>query len=323
VTEVGLGVRGDLEPGRYGELAALAERAGFDVLSVFGDLLFQPPLPALLLAAQATRRIRLGPACLNPYTTHPVEIAGQTAVLDHLSGGRAYLGLARGAWLDALGLRQPRPVDAVRDAASIVRRLLADDVGGYRGPVFQLAPGLCLEQPVLRPAVPLLIGAWGPRMCALAGELADELKVGGSASPAMVAVARARLGGARTGVVMGAVTVVDEDGALARRAARTEAARYVDVVGRLDPTEPIDPELGRRLHDLVTRGDHEAAGRLLPDALLDRFAFAGAPAHVAARASALFDAGARRVEFGPPLSPRGVRVGIELLGKQVLPRIRE
>ena len=322
MTEIGLGLRGDVEPGRYGELGELAERSGFDILSVFGDLLFQPPLPALLLAARATRRLRLGPACLNPYTTHPVEIAGQVAALDHLSGGRAYLGLARGAWLDAIGVAQPRPVDAVRDAAHIVGRLLAGDAGGHRGRVFHLAPGLRLEQPVLRRSVPLLIGAWGPRMCALAGEIADELKVGGSASPAMVAVARTRAGRASTGIVMGAVTVVDEDGALARRLARTAAARYVDVVGPLDPTAPIDPELARRLRDLVAARAHEAAGRLLYDDLLDRFAFAGTPGQVAARAAALFAAGVRRVEFGPPFSPRGTAAGIELLGRKVIPGIR-
>ncbi len=38
------------------------------------------------------------------------------------------------------------------------------------------------------------------------------------------------------GVVMGAVTVVDEDGRLARDKARREVAPYLDVVGGLDPT---------------------------------------------------------------------------------------
>ena len=39
---------------------------------------------------------------LNPYTLHPMEIAGQIAVLDLATHGRAYLGLARGSWLDQL-----------------------------------------------------------------------------------------------------------------------------------------------------------------------------------------------------------------------------
>ena len=50
--------------------------------------------------------MRVGPAALNPYTLHPVEIAGQIAALDAVSNGRAYLGLVQGAWLDELGLHE-------------------------------------------------------------------------------------------------------------------------------------------------------------------------------------------------------------------------
>jgi hypothetical protein len=39
--------------------------------SVFADLLYQPPLPALLEIARTTSTVRLGAACLNPYTRHP------------------------------------------------------------------------------------------------------------------------------------------------------------------------------------------------------------------------------------------------------------
>ena len=72
-------------PAAYGELAAAAEAHGFDVVSVFADLLDQPPLPALLEMARATSRVRLGAACLNPYTQHPYEIAGGLAALDAAS----------------------------------------------------------------------------------------------------------------------------------------------------------------------------------------------------------------------------------------------
>ena len=322
--EAGLGLRGDLPPAGYGELAARAEQAGLDVLSVFGDLGFQPPLPALVLAAQTTSRLRLGPACLNPYTTHPVEIAGQTAFLDQLSSGRAYLGLAAGAWLDQARISQPRPVAALRDAAAIVQRLLAGDDGGYEGAVFAIAPGLRLRFVTRRAEVPLLIGAWGPRLTALAGEIAAELKVGGSASPDVARLARARLGGAgaRAGVVMGAVTVIDEDGGRARRRARAEAAMYISVVAPRDPGAELEPDLVRRLAGRVAAGDHEGAGALIPDQVLSRFVFAGTPDEVAAQALSLFDAGARRVDFGQPLSVDGVGRGLELLAARVLPQLR-
>ena len=69
--EIGIAFQADKPPGRYGELAAAAEAYGFDVVSVFADLLDQPPLPALLEMARVTSRVRLGAACLNPYTQHP------------------------------------------------------------------------------------------------------------------------------------------------------------------------------------------------------------------------------------------------------------
>ena len=100
---LGLGLQSDQPLGEYGELAATVEEAGFASVCVFNDLWFQPPLAALLEIARATSRVRLGPACLNPFTLHPVEIAGQVAMLDEASGGRGFLGLASGAWLDELG----------------------------------------------------------------------------------------------------------------------------------------------------------------------------------------------------------------------------
>lgn len=325
--EIGLGLQSDKRPGDYARLARAAEEYGIDVLTVFGDLMYQPPMPALTEMALATSRVRLGPACLNPYSMHPYEIAGQTASLDLASAGRAYLGLARGTWLGAVGVEQPDPVGHLRDAAGVVAALLAGDTGGFKGPVYNLAPGTVLRYEVQRSAVPLLIGTWGPRTAALAGRIADEVKVGGSANPAMVAVMRDWIAvGARevgrpveeVGIVMGAVTVVDEDGLAARRHARTEVAMYLAVVAELDPTVDIPPDLLDEVKNRVADGDHERAGAMIPDDLLDLFAFSGTPEQVAAQAQLLIDAGATRVEFGTPHGLGDDR-GVELIGSRVLP----
>src|SRR5947199_10399677 len=95
--EVSIAFQSNKRAAEYRALARQVEEYGFDVLSVYGDLMFQPPIGPLLLMAEATTRIRLGPASVNPYTLHPVEIAGQIARLDAVSGGRAYPGLSRGA----------------------------------------------------------------------------------------------------------------------------------------------------------------------------------------------------------------------------------
>jgi 5,10-methylenetetrahydromethanopterin reductase len=321
VSELGLALQTNKPVGAYAALAREAETAGFDVVTTFNDLWFQPALPALLEIAAATERVRVGPTCLNPFTVHPVEIAGQIAALDRASHGRAFLGLAAGAWLDSLGVDTSAPVTAIGDAWQIVRRLLAGDDGGYDGARFSLPRGTRLRYELERPAVPLLVGTWASQLTAFAGEHADELKLGGTANAELVAVARERLATDRVGIVLGAVTVVDEDGGRARALARTEVAMYIDVVGALDPTTELDPDLLQRIGEQVAARDHAGAGALISDDLLQRFAFAGTPADVAAQAQAILDAGALRVDFG---TPHGIDEGhgVELLCRDVLPRLR-
>jgi 5,10-methylenetetrahydromethanopterin reductase len=330
VAEIGIAFQTDKPAGRYGELAAAAEAYGFDVVSVFADLLYQPPLPALLEMAGATSRVRLGAACLNPYTQHPYEIAGWLAALDQACGGRGYLGLARGAWLDSIGIDQHRPLAHLRDTAAIVRALLSGDDRGYQGAAYRLAPGIRLRYPLPDRLPTLLLGTWGPRGAALAGEIADEVKVGGSANPAIVPLIRDRVAvGCRAAqrpqgqvkVVLGAVTVVGGDGAAARRRARTEIAKYLAVVADLDPTSELPAAFTAELRALVAAGRDSEAGALIPDAVLDRFAFSGTPEHVAALAQQVLDAGADRVDFG---TPHGLtdREGVDLLGIAVLPLLR-
>jgi len=328
--ELGLALQSNKPPGTYARLAAIAEQGGIDVVSVYSDLLFQPPLPALLEIAGATRRVRLGPACLNPYLVHPVEVAGQVAAVDAASDGRAFLGLARGSWLDAVGVEQPRPVQALTEAAAVVGALLRHDPQGYAGAVFTLAPGAVLRYPTRRRSVPLLLGAWGPRTGALAGAIADEVKIGGSANAAMVDVMRryvavgateAGRASAEIGIVLGAVTVVDEDGERARERARREVAMYLDVVAELDPTTDVPRSVLDRVRSGLATDDHAAAGRAIPDDVLDRFAFSGTPERVAAHISAVLEAGASRVDLGTPHGLSDER-GVELIADRVVPLVR-
>ena len=267
---------------------------------MFHDLFFQPAIFPLLAIARVTERVRLGPAALNAQTLHPVEVAGQVAALDLASGGRAYLGLVTGSWLDQLGLDESRPLTRLREAVEIVRRLLAGDRSGFAGERFTLAPGAGLAYEPLRHEVPLLVGTWRPRAASYACEAADEVKIGGCANPDMVRLMRSWLGDDGPRIVVGAVTVVDEDGERAREHARAQVQMYLDVVAGLDPTLELQP------------------GEPPP---LEKFTLAGTPEQVAEQALALYDAGAHRVEFG---TPQGVttRGGVELLCDRVLPLLR-
>ena len=122
----------------------------------------------------------------------------------------------------------------------------------------------------------------------------------GQTSDDMVRLMRTWLGDADVRIVVGAVTVVDEDAAAARACAEEQVALYLDVVGELDPTIDLRP------------------GEAAP---LDKFVLAGTPEDVAAQAQALYEAGAARIEFG---TPQGITsaAGVELLADRVLPLLR-
>ena len=328
--ELSIAFQTDKPLAAYGPLAAQAEAYGFDAVTVYNDMLYQPAWLPLLEMARATQRVRLGVAAVNPFTCHPINIAGNIALIDEAAGGGAYLGLARGAWLDFVGVQPSQPVAALAEALRCVRHLLRLDPAPLAGDFFPLAGGDALRWPILRADIPFLLGSWGVQ--AIRAGIAEiaEVKIGGSANPAVAphfrcviddAARQVGRAGAEIGIVIGAVCVVDEDGAAARALARREVALYLPVVAGLDPTVTIDPDLLVRLRTAAAQYDFATAAALISDDLLRRFAFAGSPAAVADQAAELFAAGAARVEFGTPHGLTAAN-GLHLLGTAVLPRLR-
>ena len=321
----------DKTPAEYAALAHLVEGYDFDVVSVYCDAPFHPSYGPLLLMAPHLSRARLGPAAVSPFRIHPIDIAAETALLAGSTRGGVYLGLARGAWLGDYGIQEPQqPVQALREAVEIVQGLLSGELHGYEGKVYRIASHVRAPYPLPQERIPILIGTWGKRLAGLAGEIADEVKVGGSANPDFAPVMlgyiaegekRAYRPAGSVRLVMGAVCVVDEDRFLARQKAREAAALYLPVVAPLDSTAQVEPELLQRLQKLVEAGRAKEAAGLISDELLDRFAFAGNPDDLITQAEGLFAAGVGRIEFG---TPHGLdaRTGIRLLGERVLPNLR-
>ncbi len=305
----------------YGPLAAAAERYGFDGVSVFNDMLYQPAWLPLLEIARATSRVRIGPAAVNPFTCHPLNIASNIALIDEASHGRAYVGFSRGAWLDFVGLHPKQPVMALKEAMACVRHLLRRSTEPLDGQFFSVVGGDALRWEAIRPDIPFLLGSWGPRLIREGLPFVSEVKLGGTANPDVGPWFRSLTGNAGVGLVVGAVTVVDEDGAAARALARREVALYLPVVAELGPKLDIEPERLARMREAASRYDFETAGGLISDDLLRRIAFAGTPDEVAQQSLELFEAGVDRIEFGTPHG-LSAEVGVRLLGERVLPALR-
>src|SRR5437763_16861682 len=120
-----------------GSRAELADRArkiealGYDTLS-FPDHLTDriAPLPALVTAANATTRLRVGTNVLNNDLRHPVLVAREAAAVDLLTDGRLQLGLGAGSIrseYDEAGLRFESGrgrVERLAEAVATIKGLL-------------------------------------------------------------------------------------------------------------------------------------------------------------------------------------------------------
>jgi 5,10-methylenetetrahydromethanopterin reductase len=320
----------DKTAARYVALAQQVDQYLFDGVTVYCDAPFHPSFTPLALMAPHIRRARLGVAAVSPARIHPIDMAAETALLSELAAGGVQLGIARGAWLADYGMSEAaRPIRAIRESIEIVRRLHRGEAG-YDGEMYRLAAHARAPYPLPARPISILVGSWGRALCALGGELADEVKVGGSANPDVVPVmagyiAAGERAAGRTpgsvGIVLGAVTVVDDDRTAARWAARRSVALYLPVVAPLDPTVQVEPELIERLRAASNEDRLDDAAGLISDELLERFAFAGDAADLIRQAEAIFAAGAARVEFGTPHGLVSER-GIDIIGRQVLPALK-
>jgi 5,10-methylenetetrahydromethanopterin reductase len=312
----------------YISLAKLVNRYEFDAISVYCDAPYHPSFGPLFLMAPHIQRARLGPAAVSPFRMHPIDIAANTALLANLALGGVYLGLARGAWLDDFGIKEPlTPILGIKEAIIIIRKLLSGELAGFNGKVFNIAEHVTAPYPLPRGIIPVLIGTWGSRTASLVGEIADEVKVGGSTNPEMgqriagcVRQGELKVGrnSGSVGIVLGAVTVIDEDRTLAQSLAKEALSLYLPVVAKLDPTVSLDPELIEKILRYVEQGDAQSAGKLIPDEILNKFAFSGDEKDIINQVENLFETGVTRVEFGSPHGLTSV-CGIKLLGEKVLP----
>jgi 5,10-methylenetetrahydromethanopterin reductase len=326
-----LRLNNDLPLADYVVLARAAEEAGFDQIWVSNDL-FLRSAPAILAAvAQATHRIQIGTGILNPYTIHPAEMAMLAATMDELSGNRFNLGLAAGAgdFLEWVGLRQERPLTTMRETLIAVRRLLSGERVEMAGQVLHWRSESYLRFTPPR-VTPIYLGAMGPKMLVLAGELADGvLPLLFPPEHYFNVLPYLRQGGIHRPPELGELDFaaciwvsLSDDPAAARRALAHKIAYYGHA---LSPT--ILAQLGLIQADfepiqeaMMVAGDIEQAIRLVDERML-RIGVVGEPADIIARLEPLVAAGASHLSFGPPLGPDPL-TALHLLGRHVLPHFR-
>lgn len=168
----------DAHPIRDGiEYVKYAEAKGFEAVWQAESRLVRDAIVPMAAFAAHTESLKVGSGVINNWTRNAALIAATFLTLDDLAPNRCILGL--GAWWDPLaqnvGIDRSKPLKAMRETVEVCRKLLNAETVTYDGEFVQMK-GVVLDVVHGRKGprnVPIFIGATGPQMMTLAGEIAD------------------------------------------------------------------------------------------------------------------------------------------------------
>src|SRR5438552_9895995 len=170
----------------WADAARRVEALGYSTLTVpdhFTDI--YSPMPAIVAAAAATTRLRVGTLVLNNDFRHPVLLAREAALVDLLTDGRLQLGLGAGymkSEYDQAGLTFDRGgvrVARLGEAVTIVKSLLRGDTVTFEGHHYHVTGHAIHPRPRQQPHPPILIGGNGRHILTLAAVEADIVALTG------------------------------------------------------------------------------------------------------------------------------------------------
>lgn len=304
--------------------AARKESSGFDGL--WNDETAHDPFLPLVLAAEATTRVELGTSIAVAFARSPMTLAMTANDLQHASGGRFILGL--GSQIKAhverrFSMPWSRPALRMREYVLALQAIWGSWNEGetldFRGDFYAHTLMTPFFDPGPNPFGPpkVFIAAVGPRMTAVAGEVADGLLLHSFTTerylreatlPALTSGLQAS-GRTRDTFEIAysafVVTGVDEDEvAKAARAMRDQIAFYGSTAAyrpvlALHGWDDLHVEL-----NALSKSDRsdrwKAMGGLIDDEILSTFAVVAEPSRVAAMLRDRYGGAVDRISFYTP-----------------------
>ena len=276
-------------------LVKIAEDVGFEYAWITDHYNNKNVYETLALIASETETIKMGPGVTNPYVRSPAISASAIATIDEISEGRATFGIGPGdkATFDALGIEWTKPVSTIKAAIADINTLLAGEkteAGAALGGVKKV-----------QDAIPIYMGAQGPKMLETAGEIADGVLINASnpkdyeAAMPMIKKGLAAAGGDKSFDV-GAYTAtsIGPDSDAAKNAAK------------------INTKMG----DFLAKGDFGGAIGAVTDEALDAFSVCGTPEEFIPKIEGLAEMGVTQYVAGSPVG-KNVEESIKLLGEVI------
>lgn len=181
--------------GRVRDQAQLVEELGFDVVYFPDHLVYEGPerqradgpafdaMAMAIIAAQATKRVRIGHLVLCNLFRHPAVTAQALATLDHLSGGRAIVGLGSG-WTETefrmTGIPFPPIGERLRmldESLTCIRGLWQDAPFTHHGEFFHFEAADLAPKTKQKPHPRIVLGGSGKGLLRVAARHADVLNI--------------------------------------------------------------------------------------------------------------------------------------------------
>jgi 5,10-methylenetetrahydromethanopterin reductase len=291
----------DKHPIRDGmDYARYAESKGFEAVWQAESRLVRDAIVPMAAFAAVTDRIQVGSGVINNWTRNIGLLAATFLTLDDLAPNRVICGI--GAWWDPLarnvGIERRKPLTAMRETIEVMRRLLAMENVTFHGE-FHHVDGIELDVVHGRREprhVPIMIGATGPQMMELTGEIADGAVLNYCVPPEynIQAMEQLERGAARAGRSLDEidrpqliVCSVHEDRDVALDGARELLTQYLAQQPHIAKASGVKQATVDKIQAILgwpaTKEQVRAAMPLVPDELVQRITASGTPAEVKAK----------------------------------------
>jgi 5,10-methylenetetrahydromethanopterin reductase len=239
-----------------------------------------------------TRQLRIGSGVLPIWTRNPAVIAATWSTMWELAGlteaGESRVMCGLGAWWEPIASRvgedRRRPLTAMREHVEALRALFTMDEVTYDGEIVQLdRVRLDVAYGETGPRdIPIYIGATGPRMLELTGEICDGVVLNYVVSVEYIrdAIARVATGAERAARSIDEVdrpellvcSLSDDDPHAALMTGKSLVAYYLGTEPHIVEASGADPDLVDRVQEVVgwpaTEDDYRKAAHLIPDDLV-------------------------------------------------------
>lgn len=183
------------------ELVRTAEQNGLESIWTMENHHLRDGVTTAAVTLERTERVPVIMGTLSPFFRHPIEIGLTLANLERMYPGRTGLNLGVGMQetLTRIGVEgHHRPMKPMREAIDIIRLLFKGERFAYEGERFQIERHHLSGDKLATP--PIFLSVMGPKLIALAGEIADGVNLPLASSPEYTAQSVAQFEeGSRTG----------------------------------------------------------------------------------------------------------------------------